>query len=183
MEHSAKERVPQLSARAEHGGDGVPVGAQPRGEEAGDELHGRPWRGGREEDVVSVHGRKGHSVEHLAGAMERPAAAVEQDEIGVQGGVRKQPADQALCVDLRARGKRSARRAPADKGRETAGGGRRHFDDRRTGGTGLLLAFNERSGLRAVPLIEWAELKKITTIQYSRTTQIAQMLCPIIADG
>jgi len=114
--------------------------------------------------------------------MERPAAAVEQDEIGVQGGVRKEPADQALRVDLRARGKRSARRAPADKDRETAGGGRRHFDDRRTGDTGLL-AFNERSGLRAVPLIEWAELKKITTIQYSRTTQIAQMLCPIISDG
>ena len=102
MEHGAKERVPQLSARADHAGDGVPVGAQPRGEEAGDELHGCPWRGGREKDVVSVHGRKGHSVEHLAGAMESPAAAVEQDEVGVQGGVRKEPADQALRVERRA---------------------------------------------------------------------------------
>jgi hypothetical protein len=133
MEHGAKEHVPQLSARAEHGGDGVPVGTQSRGEEAGDELHGRPWRGGREEDVVSVHGREGHSVEHLAGAMERPAAAVEQDEVGVQGCVRKEPADQALRVDLRARGKRAACRAPADKDRETPGGGRQHSDDRWTG--------------------------------------------------
>jgi hypothetical protein len=96
--------------------------------------------------------------------MERPAAAVEQDEVGVQGGVRKEPADQALRVELRARGKRSARRAPADKGRETAGGGRRHFDDRRTGG--ILGCWRLMSGAgcgpRAAPMIEWAELKKIS---------------------
>lgn len=146
MQRAAERRVWELGARAERGGDGVPVGAKPSGQEADENLEGRAERRRGEEDVVGVHGRRGRPVEHLAGAAEQTAAAVEEHEVRLERGVGEEPADERPRVEPGAGGECPRRGAAPEEGREVGGGGRKHlrWPGRRATSNGTAVARSQK---------------------------------------